>query len=364
MMKQLYDIWLSHVMGVSCVNGRQIAASGFGPRLFYNCRNDLKQFNIFTERQMETAAATSIDDVRKIYEIHQKNGICSVNYSENEFPQRLKAVSNTPLVLFYKGDLSLLSADCTVGIVGSRRCNAEGEKACSMIAEDVVREGAVVISGLAQGVDSIAHKSCVAAGGRTVAFLGTPLDEYFPKTNKNFQDKLCADHLVVSEYHCTYPYYSANFIYRNRLIAAASDALCVVQARERSGSLATVNRAKEYDKPVFVLPGSVFSPAYTGSNKLLVDGTAFAVTNGSQILDYLGYTAKTETENKASDQPDYSSLDEISLQILQVMDGAMNANVIIRSTGLKAALVKATLTSLEIDGWVSRGETGEYIRTK
>ena len=364
-MKQLYDIWFAHVMGINCTNGQQIAASGLGPRLYYNCRNDLKQFNVFTERQMVAAARTSIEDVRDIYRIHQEKEIKSVSYNDSEFPVRLKNIPNAPLVLFYKGDLSLLDGDCTVGIIGSRRCNAEGEKACSMIAEDVAKAGAVVISGLAQGVDSIAHKSCVSAGGRTVAFLGVPMDEYFPKTNKNFQDKLCEQHLVVSEYHCTYPYYSANFIYRNRLIAAASDALCVVQARERSGSLATVNRAKEYDKPVFVLPGSVFSPAYTGSNKLLVDGTAFAVTKGSQILDYLGYAPQADSrENIEETGPDYSSLDETAVAVLQAMDGGVNANVIIRATGLKAAVVKATLTSLEIDGWISRTETGEYIRTK
>lgn len=362
-MKQLYDTWFSHIMGVNCTNGQQVAACGLGPRFFYNCRSDLKQFNLFTERQMEAAAKTSIEDVQKIYEVHLENRIRSVNYCDADFPRRLKEIPNAPLVLFYKGDLSLLDADCTVGIIGSRRCTAEGEKACSMISEDVAKAGAVVISGLAQGVDSIAHKSCVSAGGRTVAFLGTPLDEYFPKTNKNFQDKLCDEHLVVSEYHCTYPYYSANFIYRNRLIAAASDALCVVQAKERSGSLATVNRAKEYDKPVFALPGSIFSPAYTGSNKLLVEGIAFAVTKGSQILDYLGFTAKEETP-QAETLPDYSGLDETATTVLQVMDGTMNANMIIRASGLKAAVVKATLTSLEIDGWVRRTDSGEYIRTK
>jgi len=363
-MKQLYDIWFSHIMGVNCINGQQVAACGLGPRFFYNCRSDLKQFNLFTERQLETAAKTSVEDVQEIYEIHLENDIKSVNYCDTEFPSRLKEIPNAPLVLFYKGDLSLLKVDCTVGIIGSRRCNAEGEKACSMISEDVAKAGAVVVSGLAQGVDSIAHKSCVSAGGRTVAFLGVPLNEYFPKTNKSFQDKLCAEHLVVSEYYCTYHYYSSNFIFRNRLIAAASDALCVVQAKERSGSLATVNRAKEYDKPVFALPGSIFSPAYTGSNKLLVDGTAFALTKGSQILEYLGFTAKDEEAIQAETLPDYSGLDETAITVLQVMDGAMNSNMIIRASGLKAAVVKATLTSLEIDGWVHRTDSGEYIRTK
>ena len=360
-MKQLYDIWFSFVMGVNCVNGQQVADSGYGPRLFYNMRRNLAQFNLFTQRQMKVAASVSVEDMAEIGRLHTINEIKSVNYNDVEFPSRLKNIHHAPLVLFYKGDLSLLDSEYTVGIVGSRRCSAEGEKACDMIARTVAQKGAVVISGLAQGVDSVAHKGAVAAGGKTVAFLGVPLDEYFPKTNKKFQDELCTDNLVVSEYHCTYPYYGANFIYRNRLIAAASDALCVVQAKERSGSLATVNRAVEYDKPIFAVPGGIFNPSYAGSNKLLVDGIAKAVTDGIQILDWLGYT---ETEPDVEEKEEAIPLDLTSRTVLGAMEGAMNVNAIIRACGLKAPLVKATLASLEIDGWISKTANGEYIRTK
>lgn len=364
MMKQLYDIWFAYVMGVNCTNGQQIADSGYGPRLFYNMRHSLAQFNLFTERQIERADTTSIEDVEHISKIHSENNIKSINYTDGEFPRRLKGISHAPLVLFYKGDLSLLDRQYTVSIVGSRRCSAEGEKACQFISQTVVEKGAVVISGLAQGVDSIAHKSAVGAGGRTVAFLGTPLDEYFPKTNKKFQEQLCKEHLVVSEYYCTYPYYGANFIFRNRLIAAAGDALCVVQAKERSGSLATVRRAVEYDKPVFAVPGGIFAPAYSGSNKLLVDGTARAVTHGEQILHWLGYEENTDIQTEEVQENPMADLDRTSQAILGCMDGTMNTNAIIRASGLKAQLVKATLTSLEIDGWVSKTASGEYIRTK
>ena len=361
-MKQLYDIWLSHVVGVNSPNGGRICSSGYGPRLFYSMRNELGQFDLFTEKQIETAENTTVEQLQDIYNLHMENGIKSVNYTDRQFPHRLKAIGHAPVVLFYKGDLSLLDSRCTVGVVGSRRCTSEGEKACEKISRELAQAGAVVISGLAQGVDTVAHKAAVDAGGKTVAFIGVPLNEYFPKTNKKFQDKLCAEHLVVSEYYCTYPYYGANFIYRNRLIAAAGDALCVVQAKERSGSLATVNRAVEYEKPVFAVPGGIFTPAYSGSNKLLAEGTARVVTAGGQILAWLGFEQQTAPAQEAESLTD--SLDEISQTVLDCMEGAMNANLIIRASGLKAALVKATLTSLEIDGWVQRTATGEYIRTK
>ena len=100
-MKQLYDIWFAHIMGVNCSNGGRIAQSGFGPRFYYNCRDSLKQFNIFTERQTEAAATTSLEDVEDIYRIHTENSIKSVNYNDGDFPERLKGIPHMPLVIFY-----------------------------------------------------------------------------------------------------------------------------------------------------------------------------------------------------------------------------------------------------------------------
>ncbi|MBQ3008997.1 MAG: DNA-protecting protein DprA [Oscillospiraceae bacterium] len=353
-----YDIWLSVVLGACCSNGRAIHESGLRPKEIYDNRSNLKRYGVFSERQSEKAAETSLEDVEGIFRKHLENEIDSINFSDERFPHRLKTIAYAPVVLFYKGDISLLDAQYTVSIVGSRHINGEGEKACELISSGVAQSGAVVISGLAQGADSIAHKSCVEAGGRTVAFAGVPLDEYFPKFNEKFQKELEKNHLVVSEYHCGYEYHRSNFVNRNRLIAAAGDALCLIQAKKKSGSLLTVNYAVEADKPVFTVPGGIFSPAYEGSNRLLVTGRAMAVTDASQIMEYLG-AQQTDIKTEKKNRPEISDL---AKTVLTVMDGAMFPNRITKAAAYPAGLVKAALTELEITGYIHKTDTGEYIR--
>ena len=353
-----YDMWLSVVMGVNCSNGRAICQSGLTPKEIYDARENLKVFEIFTERQAERAKDISLEDTDDILKKHLAKGIESVNFSDENFPERLKEIYNAPVVLFYKGDLSLLSEKYTVGIVGSRHCNGEGEKACRLISGDVAKMGGVVISGLAQGIDSISHKSCMAEGGRTVAFTGVPLDEYFPKVNEKFQKQMESEQLVVSEYHSGFTYYSANFIYRNRLIAAASDGLCVIQAKKKSGSLATVNRAIEYDKPVFTVPGSIFSPVYEGSNLLLTEGKATAVTNGVQIMKRLGAADIRESTGKRK----LPQISDFAKNVLEALDGAMFPGQLAKAASMPVGVVKAAITELEITGYIQKTETGEYIR--
>ncbi len=360
-----YDVWFSAVMGTCCANGGVIAASGYTPRDFYTHRANLGVFGFFSERQVENAREISLNDTEAIYTKHADRGIESTNYADRWFPKRLLGIPTAPLVLFYKGDLSLLDAEHTVGIVGSRRCNGEGEKACRIVSSDVAAMGGVVVSGLAQGVDTMAHRACVEAGGKTVAFTGVPMDECFPRANTDFQHQLEKDHLVISEYISGYPYYGANFIQRNRLIAAASDALCVIQARKKSGSLATVNRAIEYDKPVFTVPGSIFSTSYEGSNRLLIKGEAMATADGKTIMAYLGADERKDTSQPMPEekQPDYD-LSDGAQAVLAVMDGAMFSSQLAKASGLPAAVVKAALTELEMYAVIEKTDSGEYIRLK
>ena len=360
-----YNVWFSVVMGTCCSNGGVIAASGYTPRDFYACRDNLGQFGFFSEKQVEKAKTLALKDTEEIYLRHAERGIESTNYADAWFPKRLLGIATAPLVLFYKGDLSILEAQHTVAVIGSRRCNGEGEKAARIIAGDIAGMGGVVVSGLAQGVDTVAHKACVEAGGRTAAFTGVPLDECFPRANADFQHRLEKGHLVLSEYISGYPYYGANFIQRNRLIAAASDAVCVIQAKKKSGSLATVNRAMEYDRPVFTVPGSIFSTAYRGSNRLLIKGEAMATADGKTIMEYLGVSEERTAEAVQAEEkrlPD--DLSEGALAVLAVMDGAMFSSRIAKVAALPAAVVKAALTELEMYAVIEKTATGEYIRLK
>jgi DNA processing protein len=363
-MTDIYDVWLSAAMGVNCANSPQIFALGLKPKQLYGQKDDLKKYGIFSQKQIRRAKSTDIESIKEKAQIYTDKGISSINRWDEDFPRRFKNIAYMPLALYYKGDISLLSSKITVGIIGSRRCNGEGERACKTIARDVAIRSGVVISGLAQGVDSIAHRACIESGGRTVAFLGVPADECFPKANMSFQRLIEKEHLTVSEYIHGYEYYGANFIYRNRLIAAASDALCVIQAKHRSGSLSTVNRALDYDKPVFTIPGSIYSENYEGSNQLLCRGLAYRVTDGNYIMDYLRAPEIEENTVKKETEIDFSLLPSRAKTVYENLEGSMLSSAIVRKTGLEAAKVKAALTRLELSDIIERESNGEFIKKK
>lgn len=352
-----YDIWLSLVAGAACANGQQIISGGVSPQWLYNHRESLDKYNIFTARQVKKAAELDINRAEDIYRTHCRLGIKSVNYTDMDYPKRFKSIDRAPPVIYYKGDISLLSAQHTVSVVGSRRFSAEGEMACRDIVSRV-SPYAVIVSGLARGVDTTAHRTCVESGGKTVAVLGVSLDKYYPKTNKSFQQKLEKEHLVISEYLCGRRYYGADFVHRNRLIAAAGDRLCVIQAREHSGSLTTAERALEYSKDVFAVPGSIYSPYYRGSNRLLARGKAMALTGGDGLLEYMGIAVSGQ-EHCEENIPQLSRTEK---QVLDTLDGAMLTAQIIRLSGLSAGQVKAALTGLELAGLVYKGTDGRYVR--
>lgn len=357
----MYDLWLSEVLGPNCINSKEIIDLKISPEKLYENRNNWIRYGCFTNRQIKKAKDISLADISNIFKEHRKNDIKSFNYLDECYPDKFKNISHPPIILFYKGDITLLKSQCTISVIGSRHCNGEGERACELLCRDICDNGGVIVSGLAQGVDCIANKTCVENNGKTIAILGVPLDECYPKSNIYLQKVIEKDHLAISEYHSNYKYYSANFVYRNRIIAALCDALCVIQAGEKSGTLTTVKRAIEYDKPVFAVPGSIFSPNCKGTNELLTDGIAMAATNGIQILNYLGFKSSNNTKHIESEKYELD-LSDIALEVLNNIDGAMFTADIIRKTGLSVGIVKAALTELEINALVSRQESGEYIK--
>jgi DNA processing protein len=203
-----------------------------------------------------------------------KNEMKLVIYNEALFPERLKLYEDCPSALFYKGEPEKLNCSKSVAVVGSRNCTSYGVSAASSIARDLCRSGINVISGLAKGVDGAAHKSSLANGGFTCGVLGCGLDIVYPKENANLYNEMFKKGCVLSEFipgTSPAPY---NFPKRNRIISGLSDAVIVVEAGEKSGSLITAVMARDQNKSVFAVPGSIFSDMSSGANKLIRDGAA------------------------------------------------------------------------------------------
>lgn len=192
---------------------------------------------------------------------------------DNEYPEKLRRLQYAPWILFYEGDITLLQ-EPGCGVVGSRDASAFGIKTCTHIV-NILKERYVIISGLAKGIDAVAHQSAIQA--KTIGVIGCGLQVTYPAANANLYKKMRKEHLILSEYPAYSRPYAYHFPWRNRLIAALSDALIVVEAKKRSGSLLSVNEALELDIPVYCVPHNFGDKDGEGCNLLISQGANILV---------------------------------------------------------------------------------------
>ncbi|MEG2192633.1 MAG: DNA-processing protein DprA [Oscillospiraceae bacterium] len=356
-----YNIWLSYAMGSNCVNAQQIISLGFSPKEIYENRKRLIDYDVFTKKQMEKALSTKLETALVISQKHRERGIISINYTDETYPTRFVGVSKAPLVLYCKGNISLLQSEKTVGSIGTRHPDRDGEAICQGIVRPLAQSGVVIVSGLAQGLDGASHRACLAVGGKTVAFVGVPLDRCYPADNRGLQEEIFAKGLVVSEYPMDWYFRSPFFLERNRLIAALSDVISIVQAKAHSGTLATAKIAMELNKPVFVAPGRVMDEIYEGTNLLLSRGEARVVINSKDILNELKIKETKTTVAKA----ETSKLSQSEQRIYGCFKGgAMSTAQLIEESGFSSAELKRTLTLLEMEGLIKMQSLGVYKKVK
>jgi len=176
---------------------------------------------------------------------------------------------NAPELLYYSGEATLLRAEKRVSVVGSRSVSTEGARRTRALVARLVELEIVIVSGLAKGVDSIAHETAIAQGGKTIAVLGTPLDQFYPKENRALQERLMRDHLVVSQFPPGYPVQKNSFPMRNRTMALLSDATIIVEAGEKSGTLHQGWEALRLGRPLFLLESVAQNPSLTWPAKMM-----------------------------------------------------------------------------------------------
>jgi DNA processing protein len=208
-----------------------------------------------------------------------------VVYGGASYPRQLEQLHDPPPILFLRGRRDLLSSR-TVAVVGARRHTEYGAEVARMVAWDLAAAGVVVASGMARGIDGIAHASALEAGGTTIAVLGSGIDVPYPPEHDRLQERVAADGLLVSEFAPGEPALRYHFPRRNRVLAALAEAVVVVEAGPRSGSLITVEHAIDLSREVFAVPGPIGRVTSEGTNALIHDG-AHIVTSSQDILDVL-----------------------------------------------------------------------------
>lgn len=220
-----------------------------------------------------------------LQDAYTHEGIHVIPFTESLYPKQLFDLIDPPVVLYAKGDISLLQSN-KVAIIGSRKATDYSARALQSIVPPLVEKGIVIVSGLARGADTMAHKAAIRYGGKTIGVLGHGFFHLYPKENKSLAEEMAKHHLLITEFP---PYIGPerwNFPLRNRIISGISRAIVVTEAALKSGTLITTDHALEHGKDVFVVPGPIDSKESLGTNSLLREG-AIPIWNGEQILNEL-----------------------------------------------------------------------------
>ncbi len=286
-------------------------------------------------------------------------GIGALGDEDPAFPELLLGIPDPPLLLYYRGDLDCLDG-MAVAIVGARRASAAGLAFARTLAGDLAAAGAVIVSGLALGVDAEAHAGALDAGGRTVAVLGSSAERITPLANAALGERiLAAGGLILSEYPLGTPAAPFRFPERNRLISGLCRGVVVIEATERSGSLITARLAAEQGREVMAVPGAPGYPNSAGSNRLLKSGAAL-IERAADVLHAI--SADGGPGRPIAEQPDAAGLTLQQQQLLDLLDGrAQGLDVLAGLLGLEAGACAVALTELELNGFVQR-VGGGYIR--
>ncbi len=321
---------------------------GDAPTILHTSAHELQQVNHIGPVLAATISGwQGTINVTEELERAQRAGCRILIQSDDEYPPLLREIHDPPIVLYIKGAL----ADATrhsVAMVGSRQTTLYGRETARRLAADLARTGLTVVSGGARGIDTAAHEGALAAGGRTVAVLGTGIDVIYPVENTALFDRIAQTGAVITQFPFGRHGDKQSFPIRNRIVAGMTQATVVVEANLTSGALITANLAADYGRQVFAVPGRVDSPRSSGCHQLIKDGAALC-ENVDDILAGLGeFFPRTTTAHSGAAAP-APNLDPTETCILAALEpGEMAPDQIIRQTGLPAAKVAVALLSLEM----------------
>ena len=304
----------------------------------------------------QRASISPDDEVARL----ERAGIKFMNWHDPAYPIRLKEISDPPPVLYLRGEV-LPEDERSVAVVGTRKPTAYGREAADSLARELARSGVTVVSGLARGIDAIAHRAALEAGGRTIAVFGSGLDVIYPWEHARLAHEISQSGALVSEYPLGTRPKANHFPMRNRIMSGMTLGTLVVEAPKPSGALVTVRHALEQNREVFCVPGSIFSPASLGTNDLIQQG-AKLVLNHNDVLEELNITVvahQIEMRELAPPQDDDESLllDQISHEPVHIDD-------LQRSTHLPIYEVSSKLTMMELKGLIRQVGSMHYVRAR
>jgi DNA processing protein len=298
-------------------------------------------------------------DLDKVWEQIQEYKIQVITWEDSTYPRRLKEIDQPPPVLYILGDY-LPEDEWAVAIVGTRRITPYGRQVTEEIASHLARSGVTVVSGLARGVDGVAHQAALNTGGRTLAVLGSGVNRVYPPEHRRLAEQIVAHGALISDYAPGTPPEASNFPPRNRIISGLSLAVVVVEAGETSGALITANFAAEQGRDVFAVPGNILAPQSQGTNRLVQQG-AHPLLHVKELLDALELNTIVEHRAARSVLP----ADAVEATLLGLLGPEpVHVDDIRSQSGMPIEKVSATLALMELKGMVRQVGGMNYVAVR
>ncbi len=280
-----------------------------------------------------------------------RNNIKILRAGDTDFPDILTKITDPVEQLFCIGDISLLSK-LSMAVVGSRKCSQYGKQSAFNIGEALALNNAVTISGMAIGVDSMAHLGALKKGGGTIAVLGCGVDVCYPKKNKSLYDEICEKGLVVSEYAPGIPPAPWRFPMRNRIIAAIASSVAVIEAGEKSGAAITALRAAEIGTDVFALPGNITSLYSVGTNRLIRDGARIITSVDDLMIEAGIFSDKKTVEMNSLEIEDLLGTEEKQVYEAISRQEGITVSALCDQLRKSSSAVNGIITVLELKGMI------------
>jgi DNA processing protein len=289
---------------------------------------------------------------RELYLI-EKVGATIVTFQDENYPRRLKDIYDPPPLLYVRGTLKA-DDELAVSIVGSRKTTSYGRWITEKIAWDLVHHGITIVSGMARGIDTVAHQGAISGAGRTLAVLGCGVDVVYPPENRNIFGQIIDHGAVLSEFPMGAPPEGSHFPKRNRIISGLSIGVVVVEAGKRSGSLITANCALEQGRDVFAVPGNVGAEGSRGTNQLIKQGAKLVESTDDILEEILPQWRKTQQTSREAESPSFNLPEEEGALYRLLGETPRHIDALIRESGLDPGTVSSLLLNLELKSLVAQ----------
>ncbi|MEE1086901.1 MAG: DNA-processing protein DprA [Schaedlerella sp.] len=360
-----YEYWLASILDLSDKKKMMIRTQMESAKAAYNIEEtEWKQLSFLNDKDIDKIIRFKhIWNIKKEFENLQKQQIRIIYYYENDYPKRLLNISDPPYALYLKGSLPKENQK-SAAIVGARKCTAYGEKSACEFAQKLAEHGVQIISGMAYGIDGIAHRGALFGGGKTFAVLGNGVDICYPRSHIGlYTDILSQGGGIISEFPPGTKPLPMHFPKRNRIISGLSDLVLVMEAKEKSGSLITADMALEQGKDVYALPGPIDSVLSKGCNSLIKQGAGILLSP-ENLMEEIGILNKKVQSEKAqngnSEKKVLESIENLVYSTFAVC--SKNVNEIIEETGLPPDMIMRSLAMLEIAGYIRMISKDHYIK--